>query len=58
MTRAARERIEMDAAREAGKRARELHSLANMAMCRATALHLGSLGKLQEFKAKTCKENR
>ncbi|MGD9670255.1 MAG: hypothetical protein AB7U75_14655 [Hyphomicrobiaceae bacterium] len=52
MTRAARERVEMDMARDAAQR-----SLATMARDRATAGHLDAAAKLQAFKAKTCNAN-
>ena len=57
MTRAARERAEMDMARDASKRARELGSLVTMARDRATAGHLDAAAKLQAFQARTCKDN-
>jgi len=57
MTRAARERAEMDMARDAAQRSRELHSLVTMARDRPTAAHLDAAAKLQAFKARTCKDN-
>ena len=57
LTKAAQERAEMDMARDARGRARELHSLATMTRDRATAMHLGSNGKLNEFKAERCTQN-
>jgi len=58
MTRAARERIEMDMARDAAKRGRELRSLSQMTLNdRATAGHLAAAANLQAFKARTCKNN-
>jgi hypothetical protein len=44
-SKAAQERREMDAAREAGSRSRELRSLARMALDRPTTEHLEAISK-------------
>lgn len=55
LTRAARERLEMDMARESFGRARELDSLARHALNDRLADRLHSAARLQGFKAHTCK---
>jgi len=56
-SKAAQERREMDMARDAAARARDLKSLSLVTPHRPTAGHLDAAAKLQAFKARTCNSN-